>query len=108
MQPTASAPSFTGKGESSARFEKEAELWRQIITSDATKRGPALVLQIAPRAKEICCGRGNAKLISADGAKETLDASKSSKAPDALDAMRPGVVKVLRGRKAAEIVGGSV
>ena len=72
MQSGLSIPSFNAKGEPPTRYEKEVEIWYHITTLGASKRGRALVLQMAARAQEIGVAINKTEVISADGVKKIL------------------------------------
>ena len=65
-------PNFDGMGGSFAENEEAVELWNRITTLDTTKRGPALVPQVAPRAEGLCMAMVTPKLIAVDGVKDVM------------------------------------
>ena len=91
---SAPCPTFDVEGESSPQYEKEVDL-RSLITSlNVARQGPALVLQSAGRAQEICIALGSPNLISADGAQDIMRELKARDAPDALVAVYRDAVKL--------------
>ena len=97
-----SVPSFKWKVDFFAGYKEDANLCNRIATLGASKSGPAFVLQVAPRAREICMAPGNRESISAGGVTGNLEGLKNVYATFALDAVYQDVLKFLRLREDAE------
>ena len=95
MVPAAAVPAFGGKGSSFSGYEQLVSLWPQVTTLEPAKGAAALILQMSDVARHACVTTGKDHVIYGDGVRRIMEISRDRCAPDAVDAIYQGIVRIM-------------
>ena len=92
MMPTVAALSFDGKGEPSAYYAQEVELWPRAKNLGVTRRATAIVLHMEPAVRDARTTVVGDRLLGQDAGPKVMRMLRDNFAPRAPDSVYREVV----------------